>query len=114
MLNLVLVLSQVWTCGGSIEIIPCSKIAHIERAHKPYALDLSVPLKRNALRVAEVWMDDYKSNVLISWNLPLKVCSSGLLFLNDVELTIRNCKLVIMKFCMFVYNIFGNIKVLKD
>ncbi|XP_007228415.2 probable polypeptide N-acetylgalactosaminyltransferase 8 [Astyanax mexicanus] len=63
---------RVWTCGGSIEIIPCSKIAHIERAHKPYARDLSIPLKRNALRVAEVWMDEYKRNVLISWNLPLK------------------------------------------
>ncbi|KAI4884380.1 hypothetical protein NFI96_011225 [Prochilodus magdalenae] len=63
---------RVWTCGGSIEVVPCSKIAHIERAHKPYALDLSVPLRRNALRVAEVWMDEYKSNVLISWNLPLK------------------------------------------
>ncbi|XP_066506078.1 probable polypeptide N-acetylgalactosaminyltransferase 8 [Hoplias malabaricus] len=66
---------RVWTCGGSIEVVSCSKIAHIERcdrAHKPYALDLSIPLKRNALRVAEVWMDDYKNNVLISWNLPLK------------------------------------------
>ncbi|XP_072519678.1 probable polypeptide N-acetylgalactosaminyltransferase 8 [Salminus brasiliensis] len=63
---------RVWTCGGSIEIIPCSKIAHIERAHKPYARDLSIPLKRNALRLAEVWMDEYKRNVLISWNLPLK------------------------------------------
>ncbi|KAI4881273.1 hypothetical protein NFI96_033796 [Prochilodus magdalenae] len=63
---------RVWTCGGSIEVVPCSKIAHIERAHKPYALDLSKPMKRNALRVAEVWMDEYKTNVLISWNLPLK------------------------------------------
>ncbi|XP_066506080.1 probable polypeptide N-acetylgalactosaminyltransferase 8 [Hoplias malabaricus] len=63
---------RVWTCGGSIEVVPCSKIAHIERAHKPYALDLSIPLKRNALRVAEIWMDEYKNNVLISWNLPLK------------------------------------------
>ncbi|KAI4881264.1 hypothetical protein NFI96_010204 [Prochilodus magdalenae] len=63
---------RVWTCGGSVEVVPCSKIAHIERAHKPYALDLSVPMRRNALRVAEVWMDEYKTNVLISWNLPLK------------------------------------------
>ncbi|XP_058252753.1 probable polypeptide N-acetylgalactosaminyltransferase 8 isoform X1 [Hemibagrus wyckioides] len=63
---------RVWLCGGSIEIIPCSKIAHIERAHKPYALDLSEPMRRNALRVAEIWMDEYKTNVFISWNLPLK------------------------------------------
>lgn len=62
--------NQVWLCGGSIEIIPCSKIAHIERAHKPYAPDVGEPLRRNALRVAEIWMDEYKRNVLISWNLP--------------------------------------------
>ncbi|XP_047658189.1 probable polypeptide N-acetylgalactosaminyltransferase 8 [Tachysurus fulvidraco] len=63
---------RVWLCGGSIEIIPCSKIAHIERAHKPYARDLGEPMRRNALRVAEIWMDEYKRNVIISWNIPLK------------------------------------------
>ncbi|KAF3705198.1 putative polypeptide N-acetylgalactosaminyltransferase 8 [Channa argus] len=63
---------RVWLCGGSIEVIPCSKIAHIERAVKPYLPDLSVMVKRNALRVAEVWLDEYKYNVNIAWNLPLE------------------------------------------
>ncbi|XP_076015066.1 putative polypeptide N-acetylgalactosaminyltransferase 8 [Genypterus blacodes] len=63
---------RVWLCGGSIEVIPCSKIAHIERSKKPYLPDLSTMMKRNALRVAEVWMDEYKYNVNIAWNLPLK------------------------------------------
>ncbi|KAM9470771.1 putative polypeptide N-acetylgalactosaminyltransferase 8 [Clarias gariepinus] len=63
---------RVWTCGGSIEIVPCSKIAHIERAHKPYMPDLSIAMKRNALRVADIWMDEYKHHVNIAWNLPLK------------------------------------------
>ncbi|XP_020502219.2 probable polypeptide N-acetylgalactosaminyltransferase 8 [Labrus bergylta] len=63
---------RVWLCGGSIEVIPCSKIAHIERYHKPYLPDLSSMVKRNALRVAEVWMDDYKNNVNLFWNLPLE------------------------------------------
>lgn len=63
---------RVWLCGGSVEVVPCSRIAHIERAHKPYALDLTPAVRRNALRVAEIWLDDYKKNVLISWNLPLK------------------------------------------
>nr|XP_046235225.1 probable polypeptide N-acetylgalactosaminyltransferase 8 [Scatophagus argus] len=63
---------RVWLCGGSIEVIPCSKIAHIERATKPYLPDYSVMVKRNALRVAEVWMDEYKYNVNIAWNLPLE------------------------------------------
>lgn len=64
---------QVWLCGGSIEVIPCSKIAHIERATKPYLPDFSGMMKRNALRVAEVWLDEYKPNVNIAWNIPLEV-----------------------------------------
>ncbi|XP_076860737.1 putative polypeptide N-acetylgalactosaminyltransferase 8 [Brachyhypopomus gauderio] len=63
---------RVWLCGGSVEIIPCSKVAHIERAHKPYQRDLEDVMKRNALRVAEVWMDEYKINVHLAWNIPPK------------------------------------------
>lgn len=54
--------------------MPCSRIAHLERNHKPYALDLSVALKRNALRVAEIWMDEYKHMVYLAWNIPIQVC----------------------------------------
>uniref|UniRef100_A0A3Q3VL27 Polypeptide N-acetylgalactosaminyltransferase n=1 Tax=Mola mola TaxID=94237 RepID=A0A3Q3VL27_MOLML len=63
---------RVWTCGGSVEVVPCSKVAHIERHHKPYMPDLSLAMKRNALRVAEVWMDEYKHNINLAWNLPLE------------------------------------------
>ncbi|XP_075938422.1 putative polypeptide N-acetylgalactosaminyltransferase 8 [Anarhichas minor] len=63
---------RVWTCGGSIEVVPCSKIAHIERAHKPYVPDLSQAMRRNALRVAEIWMDEYKHNVNLAWNVPFE------------------------------------------
>ncbi|XP_068193173.1 probable polypeptide N-acetylgalactosaminyltransferase 8 isoform X2 [Antennarius striatus] len=63
---------RVWLCGGTIEIIPCSKVAHIERKVKPYLPNLSIMMTRNALRVAEVWMDEYKHNVNVAWNLPLK------------------------------------------
>ncbi|XP_074554548.1 putative polypeptide N-acetylgalactosaminyltransferase 8 [Halichoeres trimaculatus] len=63
---------RVWLCGGSIEVIPCSKVAHIERAQKPYLPDLWSMVKRNALRVAEVWLDEYKYNVNIAWGIPLE------------------------------------------
>ncbi|XP_003781151.1 polypeptide N-acetylgalactosaminyltransferase 18 [Otolemur garnettii] len=61
---------RVWQCGGSVEVLPCSRIAHIERAHKPYTEDLTAHVRRNALRVAEVWMDEFKSHVYMAWNLP--------------------------------------------
>ncbi|XP_039196238.1 polypeptide N-acetylgalactosaminyltransferase 18 isoform X2 [Crotalus tigris] len=61
---------RVWQCGGSVEVLPCSRIAHIERAHKPYTEDLTSHVRRNALRVAEVWMDEFKSHVYMAWNIP--------------------------------------------
>lgn len=67
-------LLQVWQCGGRIEALPWSRIAHLERHHKPYALDLPCALKCNALRVAEIWMDEYKDMVYLAWNIPLQVC----------------------------------------
>lgn len=56
-----------------MEVLPCSRVAHIERKKKPYNNNIGFYTKRNALRVAEVWMDDYKSHVYIAWNLPLEV-----------------------------------------
>ncbi|KAA8595666.1 hypothetical protein FQN60_010957 [Etheostoma spectabile] len=64
--------NQVWQCGGSVEVLPCSRIAHIERAHKPYTEDLTSHVRRNALRVAEVWMDEFKSHVYMAWNIPVE------------------------------------------
>ncbi|KAI4586238.1 hypothetical protein MJG53_004025 [Ovis ammon polii x Ovis aries] len=69
---------RVWQCGGRIEVLPCSRVAHLERHHKPYSLDLRIPLKRNALRVAEIWMDEYKDMVYMAWNIPLQ--NSGINF----------------------------------
>ncbi|XP_030644922.1 polypeptide N-acetylgalactosaminyltransferase 18a [Chanos chanos] len=63
---------RVWLCGGSVEVLPCSRIAHIERAHKPYTDDLTAHVRRNALRVAEVWMDEFKNHVYMAWNVPPK------------------------------------------
>lgn len=65
--------NQVWQCGGSVEVLPCARIAHIERAHKPYTEDLTSHMRRNALRVAEVWMDEFKSHVYMAWNIPMEV-----------------------------------------
>lgn len=64
---------QVWLCGGSMEVLPCSRVAHIARMKKPYHSNIAFHMRRNALRVAEVWMDEYKSNVYLAWNIPMEV-----------------------------------------
>lgn len=48
-----------WMCGGRIEISPCSRVGHVFRMWTPYKLDLN-DIARNNIRVAEVWMDEFK------------------------------------------------------
>ncbi|KAI4815968.1 hypothetical protein KUCAC02_006091 [Chaenocephalus aceratus] len=63
---------MVWLCGGSMEVLPCSRVAHIARMKKPYLSNIALHTRRNALRVAEVWLDEYKSNVYLAWNIPME------------------------------------------
>ncbi|XP_066202200.1 polypeptide N-acetylgalactosaminyltransferase 5 [Saccopteryx leptura] len=53
---------KVWMCGGEIEIIPCSRVGHIFRNDNPYSFpkDRMKTVERNLVRVAEVWLDEYK------------------------------------------------------
>ncbi|XP_063363918.1 putative polypeptide N-acetylgalactosaminyltransferase 9 [Cydia amplana] len=48
---------KVWMCGGSLEMVPCSHVGHVFRKRFPY--EGRTNIKRNLVRVAEVWMDDY-------------------------------------------------------
>ncbi|XP_077421588.1 polypeptide N-acetylgalactosaminyltransferase 17-like [Vanacampus margaritifer] len=64
---------RVWLCGGSMEMLPCSRVAHITRFKKPYLENsLSTHMRRNGLRVAEVWFDEYKPNFYMAWNIPMQ------------------------------------------
>ncbi|OCT61080.1 polypeptide N-acetylgalactosaminyltransferase 5 [Xenopus laevis] len=53
---------KIWMCGGEIEIIPCSRVGHIFRNDNPYSFpkDRVKTVERNLVRVAEVWLDEYK------------------------------------------------------
>lgn len=44
-----------------MEIIPCSVVGHIFRTRSPHSFPNGVDvITRNQVRLAEVWMDDYK------------------------------------------------------
>ncbi|XP_059188815.1 polypeptide N-acetylgalactosaminyltransferase 6-like [Centropristis striata] len=70
---------RVWQCGGQLEIIPCSVVGHIFREKSPHTYPKGVSIiTHNLVRLAEVWMDDYrwvfyrinrKANVIFKKNL---------------------------------------------
>ncbi|CAF0785340.1 unnamed protein product [Didymodactylos carnosus] len=55
---------KVWQCGGVVEWVPCSHIAHAyrgPRSHSSYVPGTSAhQTSINHMRLAEVWMDEFK------------------------------------------------------
>lgn len=55
--------TQVWMCGGQLEIVPCSRVGHVFRKYtSPYKFPkgTGATLAKNFNRLAEVWLDEYK------------------------------------------------------
>uniref|UniRef100_A0A452S2I9 Polypeptide N-acetylgalactosaminyltransferase n=1 Tax=Ursus americanus TaxID=9643 RepID=A0A452S2I9_URSAM len=51
---------KVWLCGGSVEILPCSRVGHIYRNQETHSpLDQETTL-RNKVRIAETWLGSFK------------------------------------------------------
>ncbi|PAA77611.1 hypothetical protein BOX15_Mlig027353g1 [Macrostomum lignano] len=50
---------KIWMCGGTLEIVPCSIVGHIFRKRSPYSWGTGSVLKKNSVRLADVWMDEY-------------------------------------------------------
>ena len=48
-------------CGGKLKIVPCSRVGHVFRDRRPYGNGhYENPVDYNAVRLVEVWLDDYK------------------------------------------------------
>lgn len=55
-------------CGGKLELIPCSRVGHVFRRRRPYGSPMGEDtMTRNSLRVANVWMDEYKVRLTVEW-----------------------------------------------
>lgn len=49
-------------CGGQLLTVPCSHVGHIFRERSPYKWLPGVDVvRKNSVRVAEVWLDDFKT-----------------------------------------------------
>ncbi|XP_046550439.1 polypeptide N-acetylgalactosaminyltransferase 5-like [Haliotis rubra] len=52
---------KVWMCNGTLEILPCSHVGHVFRMRNPVRWEgPGKPVVTNSMRVAEVWLDEYK------------------------------------------------------
>ncbi|XP_058463357.1 putative polypeptide N-acetylgalactosaminyltransferase 9 [Malaya genurostris] len=60
-----------WICGGKMVTVPCSRVAHIQKTGHPYLSETSKDVVRaNSLRLAEVWMDEYKQVIFDIYGIP--------------------------------------------
>ncbi|XP_053118137.1 polypeptide N-acetylgalactosaminyltransferase 15 isoform X3 [Hemicordylus capensis] len=51
---------KAWLCGGSVEILPCSRVGHVYRTGNPYNFPDQEAVERNKIRIAETWLDSFK------------------------------------------------------
>ncbi|XP_053266055.1 polypeptide N-acetylgalactosaminyltransferase 15 isoform X2 [Podarcis raffonei] len=51
---------KAWLCGGSVEILPCSRVGHVYRTGIPYNFPAEEAVERNKIQIAETWLGSFK------------------------------------------------------
>ncbi|XP_041785273.1 putative polypeptide N-acetylgalactosaminyltransferase 9 [Anopheles merus] len=60
-----------WMCGGKMVTVPCSRVGHIQKTGHPYLYKQPKDVVRaNSIRLAEVWMDEYKRIIFDIYGIP--------------------------------------------
>ncbi|KAM5255386.1 polypeptide N-acetylgalactosaminyltransferase 11 isoform 2-T2 [Ctenodactylus gundi] len=98
---------RIWMCGGSLFIIPCSRVGHIFRKRRPYGSpEGQDTMTHNSLRLAHVWLDEYKEQYF-SLRPDLKSRSYG----NISERVELRKKLGCQSFSWYLDNIYPEMQV---
>lgn len=60
-----------WMCGGKIVTVPCSRVGHVQKNSHPYLSKQTKDVVRaNSIRLAEVWMDEFKYIIFDVYGIP--------------------------------------------
>lgn len=51
---------KAWLCGGSVEILPCSRVGHIYQSKDDSSRTDPEVILRNKVRIAETWLGSFK------------------------------------------------------
>lgn len=51
---------QTWLCGGSVEILPCSRVGHLYRNEDAHSQREREATLQNKVRIAETWLGSFK------------------------------------------------------
>ncbi|XP_031629385.1 polypeptide N-acetylgalactosaminyltransferase 13-like [Contarinia nasturtii] len=101
---------RVWLCGGALEAVPCSRVAHLYR-QSTYSFDgnRDTITNRNSKRVVEVWMDDFKELFYAAYPEVRKVSAGNLTERFDLKKRLK-CK----NFQWYLNNIYPESTLLKE